>query len=151
MPIKKLKNFLNENGIKYISIIHSKAYTAQEIAESVHLSGKSMAKTIILRIDGDLGMIILPAHIQLDVEKIGTLTTANTVFFAKEEDFKDAFPNCALGAMPPFGNLFGMDVYVSNHFDKKGDIFFNAGSHSEVIQMSYVDYIHLVQPSGYLD
>ena len=146
MPTKKLKNFLDKNKIKYTTIKHSPAYTAQEIAEIAHISAKELAKTVIVKIDGKLAMVVLPAHIKVDFDKVKQSTGANQIDLASEFEFKEKFPDCELGAMPPFGNLFDMDVYVLNDLTKDEKIAFNAGSHSELIKLSYKDFENLVQP-----
>ena len=146
MPSKKLKEFLDSHGVKYVTIRHSMAYTAQEVAASAHICGKEMAKTVIVKIDGALAMAVLPAAEKVDVGRLREAAGANTARIAAEEDFRDAFPECELGAMPPFGNLYGMDVYIDQQLAKNEEIAFNAGSHMELIRLSYRDFEKLVQP-----
>jgi Ala-tRNA(Pro) deacylase len=146
MPAKMLKEFLDSNDIKYTTIRHSQAFTAQEIAHSVHISGKDIAKTVIVRVDGNLAMVVLPASDQVVFAFLKDITGANDVELASEQEFKDRFPECEVGAMPPFGNLFDMDVFVSESLTENEEIAFNAGSHTELIRMSYWDYERLVNP-----
>jgi Ala-tRNA(Pro) deacylase len=146
MPVKKLKSFLDEQKVKYVSISHSLAYTAQEIAAKAHIHGKELAKTLIVRIDGETAMAVLPANARLDRKKLQQALGARTVELAEEREFKDLFPECALGAMPPFGNLYGMAVYVDTSLTADEQIAFNAGSHTELIQLSYDDFQRLVKP-----
>lgn len=146
MPARKLKEYLDAQGVKYVTIRHSMAYTAQEVAASAHIRGREMAKTVIVRIDGRLAMAVLPAAAKVDVDRLKEAAGAKTTRIAAEEDFRDAFPECDLGAMPPFGNLYGMDVYVDQVLAKDEEIAFNAGSHMELIRLSYKEFEKLVQP-----
>jgi Ala-tRNA(Pro) deacylase len=146
MPIQRLKNVLNQNGIKYVILKHSPAYTAQEIAAAAHIPRKEVAKTVILKLDGIFAMAVLPASCQIDFELLQDAFSATRVELATEDEFEKLFPNCEAGAMPPFGNLYGMHVYVAPELAEDEYIAFNAGSHSELIQMRYVDFEDLVQP-----
>ena len=146
MAIKKLKSYLDDNKIKYVSIIHSQAYTAQETAESAHIPGKEMAKTIIVKSGDGLVMVVLPASEKADLDLVKGAIHADSVQLASEQEFKDLFPNCETGAMPPFGNLYGMPVYVEESLSRNSNIAFNAGSHTELIKLSYKDYNRLVKP-----
>jgi Ala-tRNA(Pro) deacylase len=146
MPIKKLKEFLDKNKVKYISIKHSPAYTAQEIAESAHISGKNIAKTIIVKVDGKPAMAVLPANNLIDVDLLKDTTGAEYVELAGEKEFQDMFPGCEVGAMPPFGNLFDLPVYVAETLTKDEFIVFNAGTHTELLKMKYRDFSDIVKP-----
>lgn len=146
MPLKKLTDFLDEHGIKYISIKHSNAITAQEVAACVHLPGKELAKTVMFKIDGKMAMAVLPATEHVDIEMLKALAATENVQLADEQDFKNLFPECEAGAMPPFGNLYGMDVYVEKDLAEDKQICFNAGSHTELVRMAYKDYEKLVHP-----
>ena len=146
MPVEKLKNFLDENNIRYVSIKHSEAFTAQEIAASAHVPGKELAKTVILDIDGKLAMAVVPASYHVDFRLLEKEAGATRISLATEESFKEKFPDCELGAMPPFGNLYDMDVYVSKSLAEDEEIFFNAGNHTELIRLNYKDFDKLVQP-----
>jgi Ala-tRNA(Pro) deacylase len=146
MPAQRLKDYLDSNNIKYISIMHSPAYTAQGIAHSAHISGKEMAKTVIVKSDGIMLMVVLPANLKVNLEQFKDILRADEVELACEEEFKYKFPDCELGAMPPFGNLYEMDVYVSDELTKDEEIAFNAGSHTELIRMAYEDFDRLVHP-----
>lgn len=146
MAIKKLKSYLDDNNIKYVSIIHSQAYTAQETAQSAHIPGKEMAKTVIVKSGDDLVMLVLPASEKVDLDLVKGATRSDSVQLASEQDFKDLFPNCETGAMPPFGNLYGMPVYVEESLSRNKNIAFNAGSHTELIKLTYKDFNRLVKP-----
>ncbi|OGU27518.1 MAG: deacylase [Ignavibacteria bacterium GWA2_35_9] len=146
MPAKKLKEFLDENKIKYVSITHSSAYTAQEIAASAHIPGKELAKTVILKVDGKMIMAVLPASFKVDFNIFKETTGASNIRLADEHEFVDKFPGCEPGAMPPLGNLYGIDVYVAKSLSDDEDIDFNAGTHTELIKMTYKDFKRLVKP-----
>ncbi len=146
MPAKKLKEFLDRQNIKYVSIQHSPAYTAQEVAASAHVSGRDMAKTVIVKIEGKMAMVVLPANRKVVLSDLREILGAEQVKFASEEEFKGQFPDCEIGAMPPFGNLYGMDVYVAPALAEDTEIAFNAGTHTEVIKMAYADFERLVKP-----
>lgn len=146
MPLNKVKAFLDDHGTKYVLISHSKAYTAQGIASIAHISGKELAKTVIVKLDGDLAMAVLPASYQVDLEELRRRTGVATAALATEREFKQHFPDCETGAMPPFGNLYGIPVYVDETLTLDREIAFNAGSHYELIKMSYRDFERLVKP-----
>ena len=146
MPINKIKDFLDNKNIKYVTIKHSTAYTSQEIAASSHIPGREMAKTVIVKIDGEMAMVVLPASIQIDFDLLKDATGGKTVKLAAEDEFKDKFPGCDIGAMPPFGNLYGMDVYMAKSLTEEKEIAFNAGSHTKLIKMAYKDFERVVKP-----
>lgn len=146
MPSKKLKAFLDENNIKYITIQHSSAYTAQEIAAIAHIPGKDLAKTVIIKINGKMAMAVLPASYKVSFDDLKEMLGANEVRLAYEQEFMDKFPDCEVGAMPPFGNIYGMDVYVAESLAEEEEIAFNACSHTELIKMDYSDFEKLVKP-----
>jgi len=129
MPLNKVKAFLDVHGTKYVAISHSKAFTAQGIAAIAHISGRELAKTVIVSLDGDLAMAVLPASYQVDLEELRRRTGVRTAELATEREFKQYFPDCETGAMPPFGNLYGIPVYVDETLCEDREIAFNAGSH----------------------
>lgn len=146
MPAQKLREFLDSNQVKYVTISHSAAYTAQEIAASAHVSGYELAKTVMVKIDGKMAMAVLPGAYKVDMKHLRELTGAESVELAGEREFKDMFPGCETGAMPPFGNLYDMDVFVSPSLTEDEVIAFNAGSHTELVRLAYKDFQQLVQP-----
>jgi Ala-tRNA(Pro) deacylase len=146
MPARKLKEFLDSQEVKYLIIAHSPAYTAREIAQSLHIKGHKVAKTVIVLINGKMAMAVLSANRSLDFEYFQKEIGAREIKLATEGQFKDKFPDCEVGAMPPFGNLYGMEVYVDQHLTDDEEIFFNACTHSELIRMSYLDFERLVKP-----
>lgn len=146
MPVQKLKAYLDQNAVPWVSIVHSPAYTAQETAASAHVRGREMAKTVMVKVDGRMAMAVLPASERVDLEKLREVTGSARVSLATEQEFRTLFPDCEPGAMPPFGNLYGMDVFVAPDLTKDTEIAFNAGSHTELIRMPYRDFERLVQP-----
>jgi Ala-tRNA(Pro) deacylase len=146
MPAQRLQAFLDENQVKYVVISHSRAFTAQEVAAATHIPGKELAKSVIIEIDGELAMAVLPGSQRVDVDLLRDAVGAKEVTLARESAFRDRFPECDLGAMPPFGNLYGMPVYVADSLAEDEEIAFNAGSHTELVKLSYRDFARLVQP-----
>jgi len=146
MPVRKLKEFLDREKIKYVSIVHSPAYTAQEVAASAHITGKELAKTVIVHLDKETAMAVLPANRKIILQDLREVTGADQVKFVPEDEFKKQFPECDTGAMPPFGNLYGMAVYAAASLAENEQIAFNAGSHTEVIKLAYKDFERLVRP-----
>lgn len=146
MACDKLQEFLDRNQVKYISIKHSPAFTAQEIAASAHIPGQEVAKTVVVKLDGELALVVLPAPEMVRMEHLKAETGAQRVELASEEEFRDRFPDCEVGAMPPFGNLYGMDTYVEKSLTGDEEIAFNGGTHTELVKMAFSDYRSLTQP-----
>ena len=146
MPVKRLKEFLDSHSIKYVTISHSRAFTAQETAASAHVPVKELAKTVLGKIDGKMAMAVLPASCKVDVDLLKKATRASTIEIASEKEFKNLFPDCEIGAMPPFGNLYGMEVFVTKSLTEDREIAFNAGSHRELVKLAYKDFEQLVKP-----
>ena len=146
MSGEKVKEFLDSNDIKYLSIEHSPAFTAQEIAASAHIPGKELAKTVMVKIDGNMAMAVLPASYKVNLDLLKEAAGATQIELAGEQEFEGLFPECAPGAMPPFGNLYGMAVFVAESLAEDEAIAFNAGSHTELIRLAYQDFAGLVEP-----
>lgn len=138
MPIKKLKAFLDDHGVKYRTIRHPPAYTAQEIAATAHVPGRELAKTVMVVLDGKMAIATLPASDHVELGQLRKATGASTAEIAKEADFAHLFPDCEIGAMPPFGNLYGMETYVAERLTKDEEIAFNAGTHTELLLKRHV-------------
>jgi Ala-tRNA(Pro) deacylase len=146
MPFQKLKEFLDSQNVKYVVISHSLAYTAAGIAALAHIPGKELAKTVIVKIDGALAMAVVSASRHVDLALLQAATLAKTVDLATEDEFKERFPDCEVGAMPPFGNLYGMPVFADESLSRDKEIAFNAGSHRELVRIAWEDFEKLVQP-----
>jgi Ala-tRNA(Pro) deacylase len=146
MPARQLSEFLDSNDVKYVTIRHSPAYTAHEVAASAHIPGKDMAKTVIVDLDGRMAMAVVPASSRLDLDQLKEAASARQVAIPHEGRFQALFPDCEVGAMPPFGNLYGLDVFVADSLAEDEEIAFNAGSHTEVVRLAYQDFERLVHP-----
>jgi Ala-tRNA(Pro) deacylase len=146
MPAQKLKKLLDDSNIKYISINHSPAYTARETAASSLVPRREFAKTIIVDLDGEKVMAVVPASRHVDVAALVRLSGAKSGHLATEEEFKSLFPDCEVGAMPPFGTLYEMRVFVDEMVKQVDDVCFNAGSHGQIIRMECDDYLALERP-----
>ena len=146
MPVQKLKDYLDQHEVEYVTISHSPAYTAQRIAEVTHIPGRDLAKTVIVKIDDKFAMAVLPASRRVDLRHLQEAIGADEVVLASEKEFKALFPDCEVGAMPPFGNLYDMGVYVAEQLSGDEEIAFNAGSHTELVRMRYSDFANLVTP-----
>ncbi|MCK4911433.1 MAG: YbaK/EbsC family protein [Thermodesulfovibrionales bacterium] len=146
MPTGKLKELLESQHVDFTSIPHSEAYTAQEIAALTHVPGKEFAKTVMVKVDGRLAMAVIPASYHADLDMLRKSIGANEVRLAREEEFEKLFSDCEEGAMPPFGNLYGIEEYVDAALREDEMIAFNAGSHIELIRMSFNDFERLTHP-----
>ncbi len=146
MPIKRLKKFLKENKVKFKSIKHSPAYTAQEIAAAAHVPGKALAKTVMVKVGGKMAMCVLPASYKVDFAELKEAAGVDDCELATEKEFQEFFPESELGAMPPFGILYDMDTYVAESLTENEEIAFNAGTHSELVKMDYSTFEELVKP-----
>ena len=146
MPATKIKEYLDSNNIHYVTILHDPVYTAQEKAASAHISGKELAKTVLVKIDGDIAMVVMAANERLDVHELKKELNVKKVALAEERDFVSFFPGCEPGAVPPFGNLYGMNVYISDALSRDDEIAFSAGSHIELIKLDMQDYSKIVRP-----
>lgn len=147
MPTKQLQEFLDSQKVKYVSMTHSPAFTSQEIAAVAHVPGKQLAKIVIVKMDGKLAMIVLPANDHVNFSRFRDAAKCKEVDLAAESEFKEKFSGCEVGAMPPFGNLYNMPVFISGELSQQSNIVFNAGSHSELMQMAYKDFERLVHPT----
>ncbi|MBT8092416.1 MAG: YbaK/EbsC family protein [Gammaproteobacteria bacterium] len=146
MLAPRLKEFLDQKQVKYVTIDHSPAFTAQEVAQRAHIPGKEMVKTVIVKIDGEMAMVVTPATESVRLGQLEKTLGAKEITVASEHEFKDAFPDCETGAMPPFGNLYGMKVFISPTLREDEEIAFNAGTHKELVRLTYADFERLVEP-----
>lgn len=147
MPAQKLKDFLDKHKVKYVTIQHSMAYSSSEIAASAHVKGRNLAKTVIVRLDGKLAMAVLPSQHHVNLERLRAGSLSGSVELAAEGEFAREFPGCDEGAMPPFGNLYGMPVYVDASLTEDEEIAFNACTHTELVKLPYKDFQKLVKPT----
>jgi len=147
MPIlAKLRECLDRSGVPYEVTSHRQAFTAQEVAQAEHIPGKDLAKVVMLRSGKNFCMIALPAPYRVDLERAKKALGLAEIALATEEEFAGLFPQCEAGAMPPFGNLYGLPVYVDESLTKDDSIVFNAGNHTQTVKMKYADFVRVVQP-----
>jgi Ala-tRNA(Pro) deacylase len=147
MPIlKKLKAALDEAKVSYEVFNHPLAYTAQEIAAAQHVPGKELAKVVMLLVDDALVMGVITGNQKIGLNTVKASLGAREVRLATEDEFTARFPECEIGAMPPFGNLFGLSVYADPALEKDEYIYFNAGNHAQTVRLKYEDFARLAQP-----
>jgi Ala-tRNA(Pro) deacylase len=143
---RTLEAYLDEHHVKYITLRHSAAYSAHELAAMLHVADRELAKTVIVKADDEPVMVVLPANCRIDFHLLKEELRAKTVQMASEDELSDILPDCELGAMPPFGNLFGLPVYVARPLTADEELVFNDGTFATAIRMSYHDFDRLVQP-----
>ncbi len=146
MPGKRVQDFLDKNSVKYMTIEHSTAYAAMEVAKSAHIAEWELAKTVMVKLDGKMAMAVLPASERVDLDAIAEAAGAKRASAALEDEFKDLFQDCQPGTMPPFGNLYDLPVYADESLAANDLIAFNAGTHHTLIRMQYADFERLVRP-----
>ncbi len=146
MACDKLLEYLDENGVSYERISHPQAYSAQETADRARIPGREFAKTVMIKLDGVMAMAVLPAPEKVNFTLLQQAAGAEAISLATEADFRKLFPDCDLGAMPPFGNVYDLAVYVSGSLAEMQCIAFPAGTHTELLRMDYVDFDRLVRP-----
>jgi Ala-tRNA(Pro) deacylase len=146
MPARKVIEFLDKNNITYNTITHSPVFTAQEVAASAHIPGNKLAKTVMVKIDGKMAMAVVPASHKVDFDRLKKAAGAHNIELASEQEFEHMFPGCDIGAIPPFGNLYDMEVFEDERLTDDVEIAFSAGSHSELIKLAYADFERLVHP-----
>lgn len=144
--LKKLKDYLEQNQVSYELGYHVRVYTAQEIAAAQHIPGKELAKVVMVKADGRMVMLVLPASYRVDTKKLKKVLKCKKLGISKEKDFEELFPDCEIGAMPPFGNLYHLEVWVDQVLTQDEFIVFQAGSHVETLRIKYSDYARLVNP-----
>ena len=146
MPCPKLLEYLSENNVEFELHTHPSAYAAQDVAFKAGVPGRLFAKTVMVKLDGEMAMAVLPADSKIDFHLLRETAGADTISLALEEDFEPIFPSCELGAMPPFGHLYDMRVFVAGSLIRAETIAFNAGSHTEVLTMPFWEFERLVEP-----
>ncbi len=144
--LKKLKDYLEQNQVRYEVGYHERVYTSQEIAAAMHVPGKELAKVVMVKADGKMVMLVLPGSYQVDTKKLKKVLACKRLGVAKERDFEELFPDCEVGAMPPFGNLYQLEVWVDQVLTEDEFIVFRAGSHVETLKIKYNDYARLINP-----
>lgn len=143
---KQLREFLDQNKVAYEVMEHRPAFTAQEVAEAQHVPGKELAKVVMLKVGSGFAMTVLPAPSRLDLDQARAAVADPDARLATEQEFAGLFPQCEPGAMPPFGNLYGLAVWVDKSLTEDEEIVFNAGTHTQTVKMKYADFSRLVKP-----
>lgn len=147
MPyLTRVKEFLDNNGVKYEQFKHRQAFTAQGVAQEQHVSGKVVAKVVVMKMGGGFALAVLPAHCRVDLDRFRQISGSPDAVLASEDEFAQLFPDCEVGAMPPFGNLYDLPTYVDSLLARDEEIYFQAGTHVDTIKMKFADYARLVQP-----
>ncbi|MFQ5895352.1 MAG: aminoacyl-tRNA deacylase [Nitrospinota bacterium] len=144
--VKKLTDYLEANGVPYSTGTHAEAFTAQEVAAAQHVPGRMVAKTVVVKTERRFLMAVVPAHRKVDLAHLRALLGEGEVRLAQESEFARLFPECEVGAMPPFGNLFGLDVVADSSLAQNERITFSAGTHRETLTVSYKDFERLEKP-----
>jgi Ala-tRNA(Pro) deacylase len=142
---KQLINCLNESGVAYEVLQHPEAVTAQRVAEVEHIKARHQAKVVMVKSNGNHVMAVVPADRRIDLQKVEKIT-GKPASLESEVDFKSIFSDCAVGAMPPFGNLYGLPTYVDERLAREDYIVFEAGTHTDAIKLKYTDYQKIVKP-----
>lgn len=143
---ERIEAYLCDHHVTYDMREHARAFTAQDVAASEHLPGKLMAKVVMVFADGDMVMLVLPADHRANMAKVATALGVHNVWLADEQDCAHVFPDCEVGAMPPFGNLYGLPVYIDRLLADGDEIVFQAGTHTTTMKIAYADYARLVTP-----
>ena len=143
---QRLQKYLDDNNVKYVVVSHSRAYTAQEIAARVHVKGSQLAKSVVVKGNGKDYMVVLAASHKINFDKLKEFLGLKDLRLANEQEFKDLFADCEVGAMPPFGNLYELPVIVDEELYKDVEIAFNGGNHVDVVKMTFADFERLVKP-----
>ena len=146
MPIVRLTDYLDRRGVAYSLLPHRRTVTAAETAAEAHVPRRDLAKPVVVELDGELAMVVVPANSQVDLDLVAAETGARSVALVEERDFRERFPDCEPGAMPPLGNLWGIRVYADESLADGECIAFNAGVHHELMWLAWRDFERLVEP-----
>jgi Ala-tRNA(Pro) deacylase len=143
----KLRDYLDQNGVAYEHHVHPTTFTARDTAASIHVPDREMAKSVVIHADGALLLAVIPSNERVALDHLKFITRAENIRLATETEFQDAFPSCELGAMPPFGILFGIATYCDTLLEEGDHIEFNAGTHDDTIRMAFADFKRLARPT----
>jgi len=144
---ERLEQYLRENGVGFEVKTHNQVFTMQEVAAALHVPGRQVAKTVLVQADGKMAMLVLPAPYRLDFARARKMLDAKEVGLATEDQFAGLFPDCATGAMPPFGNLYNVPVYVDKNLAEEATMVFRIGTHRETMKLAYADFARLARPT----
>jgi len=143
---KNLLEMLKKEKVKYEHVAHPEVYTTQEVAAVEHERGRHVVKTVVVKADGKLVLAAVPSAMKVDVKALGKLLGAKQVEVAQEHEFANMFPDCEVGAMPPFGNLYGLPLWLDARLTACKEVVFNAGTHTDTVKMSFKDFERLASP-----
>jgi len=143
---ERLEAYLRQHQVPYQLQHHTQAFSAQKIAEREHVPGKTVAKPVIVMVDSTLIELVIPASYQVDLNKLQSILGARDTRLAHESEFANVFPDCEVGAMPPFGNHYGIAVYVDKRLTEEETIVFPVGTHTDTMSLKYADFERLVHP-----
>jgi len=147
MPVlKRLQSYLETHKIPYEVVSHPKAYTAHDVAQTLDVPGKLVAKVVMVKADAYFVMSVLPSTWRVDLKRLGDVLDASDLRLATEAEIANLFPDCQVGTMPPFGNLYGVEVYVDQLLTEDESIVFEAGTYVGAIKLKYKDFASLVRP-----
>jgi Ala-tRNA(Pro) deacylase len=144
---ERMEQYLRENGVSFVGMRHAEAFTMQEVAAALHVPGHQVAKVVMVKADGEMAMLVVPAPYRLDFAKVRGLLGVKKVSLAEEEDFAGLFPDCETGAMPPFGNLYGVRVCADEALAEEKEMVFRVGTHQDSFKIAYADFARLAQPT----
>lgn len=146
--LRRLQDYLDSHHVHYEVLGHQEAYTSPEIAHTLHVSGKMLAKVAMIKADERFVMAVLPSNWQVDFARLKDVLRVRHARLATEDEFKGLFPDCQIGTMPPFGNLYGMAVFVDQSLTEDEEIVFQAGTHLGAVKLRYQDFADLVHPTA---
>lgn len=142
----RLKQFLDDNGVGYDVMHHDPAFTAQQLAARLHVPGREFVKVVVVKLEGNYALAVLPAPLRVNFKALAQGAGMKKCQLASETEFQRLFPDCELGAMPPFGNLYNLPTYVDQELTVDENIVINAGTHAEAIRLRYADFSRLARP-----
>jgi Ala-tRNA(Pro) deacylase len=146
MISQRLKDFLDRFEIGYDVMHHDPAFTAQELAARMHISGFEFTKAVVVKLDGEFALVAVPAPLRINFKELARLASAKKCRLANEQEFQQFFPDCELGAMPPFGNLYQLPTYADIEVTRNENIVINAGTHAEALRLRFADFNRLARP-----
>ena len=146
MPAERVKQYLRSQGAEFETRVHERKYTAQETAAATHVTGRELAKTVVLQTEEGLVIVVVPASSRVHLGKARAALGVEKARLADEAEFSNLFPECEMGAMPPLGRLFAVDMWMDSTFKEKKEVAFPAGTHTEIVKMSLSDFEQLEDP-----
>jgi Ala-tRNA(Pro) deacylase len=143
--LERIEQYLKQQGVRYEVLRHARAFTAQRVAQAEHIPGKMQVKVVVLRGGGQFYMAVLPAIAHVDVAAFNRVV-GRECQLATEAEFKDIFPDCEIGAMPPFGSFYMLPVYADDLLEEDDEIVLQAGTHSDSVKIAWDDYLRIERP-----